>query len=616
MADVIQTRRGTTAEWAAANPILAVGEYGYNTTTGQEKVGDGTSRWNDLPYTAPTLVHNHSAAEITSGTLAPDRLPAKVKSLNDVTTPSRISPLVMNASGNVVNGSGSVKVNVRAFGAVSDGVTDDSVAVQAAIDSIKNTTGGTIVFPTGTTLFNAVADGTYHIDFEGEGQRTVIESFNTTDWCVKFERNFRTCELRNLSVRGAGNTKLGVYVNTGSYFHMDGVEIYDCLVGLCLNATIDTKFPRCVVHGNFVGIYYTCRTTASGLTFTVNGQTVTVTDAFFPSQPGETTLSAVSVNVNTFGIIMDQPGNPFQPNSDFKWFGGLCQGNKVGILFKQIGLTGLDFTNQLQGVWCEANGTASAVFDGVTYAGSAIHQTRGVTSVVGGSLDGVILKDNAIMFCDGVSISDSSPFTLDANCSLIGKNWQASRTSQLEGYSKDIISYTSSSFITNIKATGSNAFTPAYVNPFFHASTLSWFGAGSASNVADGVLNKLECKEVTLTTVGNGLIITTGPVAAAKSWNVMIFAVKRVSGQNSIFIGATDANTPFAQRTIPITSEWQMHCIIDNKYAGHAAGGANFFTLSTSGDTVFRLSALAFLQFGRYSDVVRFLDSNVYPMVY
>ena len=45
----IQVRRGTTAQWTAANPILAAGEPGYDTTLELFKIGNGTSHWLDLP---------------------------------------------------------------------------------------------------------------------------------------------------------------------------------------------------------------------------------------------------------------------------------------------------------------------------------------------------------------------------------------------------------------------------------------------------------------------------------------------------------------------------------------------------------------------------------------
>lgn len=46
----IQYRRGTAAQWATANPILAAGEPGVVIPGDQMKVGDGVTAWNDLPY--------------------------------------------------------------------------------------------------------------------------------------------------------------------------------------------------------------------------------------------------------------------------------------------------------------------------------------------------------------------------------------------------------------------------------------------------------------------------------------------------------------------------------------------------------------------------------------
>ena len=46
----IQFRRGTAAQWTAANPVLAEGEMGLETDTTQFKVGDGSTAWNSLSY--------------------------------------------------------------------------------------------------------------------------------------------------------------------------------------------------------------------------------------------------------------------------------------------------------------------------------------------------------------------------------------------------------------------------------------------------------------------------------------------------------------------------------------------------------------------------------------
>ena len=46
----MQQRRDTAANWTAANPVLASGEIGYETDTGNFKFGDGQAAWTALPY--------------------------------------------------------------------------------------------------------------------------------------------------------------------------------------------------------------------------------------------------------------------------------------------------------------------------------------------------------------------------------------------------------------------------------------------------------------------------------------------------------------------------------------------------------------------------------------
>jgi lysophospholipase L1-like esterase len=53
MANRIQYRRDTAANWTAANPVLALGEPAWETDTKKRKIGDGATAWNSLGYQAP-----------------------------------------------------------------------------------------------------------------------------------------------------------------------------------------------------------------------------------------------------------------------------------------------------------------------------------------------------------------------------------------------------------------------------------------------------------------------------------------------------------------------------------------------------------------------------------
>lgn len=56
---------------------------------------------------------------------------------------------------------------VQRFGALSDGATDDSVAVQAAIDAAA-ANGGKVLLPPGTTIAQGLVNKS-HVHFEGQG---------------------------------------------------------------------------------------------------------------------------------------------------------------------------------------------------------------------------------------------------------------------------------------------------------------------------------------------------------------------------------------------------------------------------------------------------------------
>ena len=54
MADLIQIRRDTAANWTSANPTLAQGELGLETDTSKIKAGDGSTAWTSLGYLIDT----------------------------------------------------------------------------------------------------------------------------------------------------------------------------------------------------------------------------------------------------------------------------------------------------------------------------------------------------------------------------------------------------------------------------------------------------------------------------------------------------------------------------------------------------------------------------------
>ncbi len=65
MASIIQIRRDTAANWTATDPILAVGEIGYETNTGKLKIGDGLTIWSLIIYYSSAPLSTNQIDAIT-----------------------------------------------------------------------------------------------------------------------------------------------------------------------------------------------------------------------------------------------------------------------------------------------------------------------------------------------------------------------------------------------------------------------------------------------------------------------------------------------------------------------------------------------------------------------
>ena len=116
MADKIQIRRDTAANWTSANPVLAQGELALETDTKKIKAGNGTAAWSALAYYA---IEANSDGSITTPKLA-----------NEAVTEAKI-----NISNAPVNG-----YMLTAQSAAAGGMTWAAVAASAPVELLSTTT--------------------------------------------------------------------------------------------------------------------------------------------------------------------------------------------------------------------------------------------------------------------------------------------------------------------------------------------------------------------------------------------------------------------------------------------------------------------------------------------
>jgi Major tropism determinant N-terminal domain len=137
MANRIQLRRDTAANWTRVNPVLEDGEPGLEIDTNKIKYGDGNSYWTDLPYASggSGLTYVNNLAVLTGnlqiGTLWPGE--ADQESVIWATEESEYVGLWYGGNLDVVNGNYGPRVSITAGYLGSD----DGVYIQH-VDSYSN----------------------------------------------------------------------------------------------------------------------------------------------------------------------------------------------------------------------------------------------------------------------------------------------------------------------------------------------------------------------------------------------------------------------------------------------------------------------------------------------
>lgn len=180
-------------------------------------------------------------------------------------------------------------VQADQFGATGDGVTDDTAAVQAAIDACIAAGGGEVYFPLGSYLCTAVTIGNETgVILKGAGRPTSGSGpqsrllYAGTGTRFLDLRSSSGVELRNLWIQSTSGSfsgslidcQQGAAATDTAYFRMSGCHVQGSGTGICLNwdKTIYSSVDDCNIFNGGFGI----RGAASALSY-CNGNTITST---------------------------------------------------------------------------------------------------------------------------------------------------------------------------------------------------------------------------------------------------------------------------------------------------------------------------------------------------
>lgn len=91
MPQKIQFRRGTAAQWTAANPVLAVGEMGLETDSNSFKIGNGLTAWTNLSYVTVN-------GNVPDGAITEAKLASSAVSATKIATDAVITAKIQNGA--------------------------------------------------------------------------------------------------------------------------------------------------------------------------------------------------------------------------------------------------------------------------------------------------------------------------------------------------------------------------------------------------------------------------------------------------------------------------------------------------------------------------------------
>jgi hypothetical protein len=197
----IQLRRGTAAQWTAANPTLASGEFGYETDANKAKIGNGSTAWNSLDYiitgavgtvTSVTAGTGLSGGTITTtGTIAIDSTVATLtgtqtltnKTLTDAKINLGIDPETASYTAVLANNSQIVTMN-------NASANTFSIPTDAAVAFPDGTQITVLQIGAGQTTIQAVTAGTTTVNSTGataNAPRLRVRYSSAT--CIKLSAN-------------------------------------------------------------------------------------------------------------------------------------------------------------------------------------------------------------------------------------------------------------------------------------------------------------------------------------------------------------------------------------------------------------------------------------------
>lgn len=419
-------------------------------------------------------------------------------------------------------------VNVLDYGAVGDGVTDDSAAINAAL-TYANTARKSVFAPAGTYLIKSTIDVSI-TTLIGEGSWNEVATTGgktqflagTVDMIMLKVGSLGRVE--NIAVQGNDIANIGIQCSQGPRIDLKDIEIYRCRKGgLVLAQTQNSCFVNVFTQYNAYGLvlsngarnnnFYNC--TGACVAAYYNAAAIGV-----PHNQTAAIVFMIDTTDPDYGSGGVTTGGQDRNN----WFGGIHENYQTGIIAKNLSATpgsqatnnqfyGVEFTNTV--IVDSSNGDPGALlFDSTCW----IIDDQVSPMTIG--TNGYLNFQNVCYFSGGnnvsnrgITIPNNYPklFVIDTDNSLFALSSSGGGTYSLDNTTKEIT------------VTGGNAVQGVSVGP------------SGISNIANAT---------TIYTVGK-------PVGFNAE---LTFTIKTITGANPVLVYLNLNGSPFRRQIASIAS--------------------------------------------------------------
>lgn len=314
--------------------------------------------------------------------------------------------------------------NVRAYGAVADGATDDAAAINAAIAAAAAAGGGTVLLPEGTYKITAALDltETSNIALVGGGGHfgTVLDCHNTGGAAIEIIGS-KQIRLADIKIEGdASNTPaVGVWCGRGvsadtSQVVLERVYLYGAYSLACVYVTgcESVQMRQCSLFPNNAGcdygVLYDWQNTA-GLSSEHTTLSTLYTTAFSSIENSFLTCDAACTAYSPVGVIYDI--GPVISHCYLAAYG-------APVIYLKGGSP--EYCVKIHDCGVEQTPTRLIQGDAWDGDGGTYYKSVNFRVQVDGFGGGSCSEDEAILFGDGTVLTDSRI----VNCSL-AKDFQA-----------------------------------------------------------------------------------------------------------------------------------------------------------------------------------------------